>query len=151
MSQHTTAATAPGPHSLVTGTTGYIGGRLVPELLDVMDAASVGRALRGIDVAYYLVPSLGTGRDFEAADRRAARVFADQARAAKVRRVVYLGGLTPAGVPDRALSPHLRSRDEVGRILLRRVCRRPCCGPPSSSGRAPPPSRCCAISPNGCR
>ncbi|GGS93854.1 SDR family oxidoreductase [Streptomyces chromofuscus] len=141
-------ATAPGPHSLVTGATGYIGGRLVPELLDaghrvrcltrspdklrdhawagdvevargdVTDAASVAEAMRGIDVAYYLVHSLGTGRDFEASDRRAARVFAEQARAAGVRRIVYLGGLKPAGVPDHALSPHLRSRDEVGRIFL---------------------------------
>ncbi|MFI9610645.1 SDR family oxidoreductase [Streptomyces sp. NPDC052023] len=145
MGQH---ATAPGPHCLVTGATGYIGGRLVPELLqaghrvrcltrspdklrdhtwrnqvevargDVTDAASAAEALRGIDVAYYLVHALGTGSGFEDADRRAARVFAEQARAAGVRRIVYLGGLKPAGVPDRELSPHLRSRDEVGRILL---------------------------------
>ncbi|MFD7435416.1 SDR family oxidoreductase [Streptomyces sp. NPDC059861] len=145
MDQH---ATEPGPHCLVTGATGYIGGRLVPELLrtghrvrcltrspdklrdhpwagevevargDVTDAASAAEALRGIDVAYYLVHALGTGGGFEEADRRAARVFAEQARAAGVRRIVYLGGLIPAGVPDSELSPHLRSRDEVGRILL---------------------------------
>ncbi|MFD6108621.1 SDR family oxidoreductase [Streptomyces yangpuensis] len=137
-----------GPLCLVTGATGYIGGRLVPELLraghrvrclartpaklrdhpwagqaetirgDVTDAASLGPAMRGVDVAYYLVHALGTGRDFEETDRRAARTFADQARAAGVRRIVYLGGLTPTGVPDRDLSPHLRSRAEVGRILL---------------------------------
>ncbi|WP_327596308.1 SDR family oxidoreductase [Streptomyces chartreusis] len=137
-----------GPRCLVTGATGYIGGRLVPELLDagyrvrclarspdklrdhpwaeqaevvrgdVTDAASVRRALEGVDVAYYLVHALGTGKDFEETDRRAARTFADQARAAGVRRIVYLGGLTPAGVPERELSPHLRSRAEVGRILL---------------------------------
>ncbi|WP_405623022.1 SDR family oxidoreductase [Streptomyces sp. NBC_00076] len=133
---------------LVTGATGYIGGRLVPVLLaeghrvrclarspgklrdlpwagdvevvrgDVTDAASVADALRDIDVAYYLVHALGTGRGFEETDRAAARVFGEQARAAGVRRVVYLGGLTPAGVPERELSPHLRSRAEVGRVLL---------------------------------
>ncbi|MFJ9717021.1 SDR family oxidoreductase [Streptomyces sp. NPDC101213] len=133
---------------LVTGATGYIGGRLVPELLaaghrvrclarsperlrdhpwagevevargDVTDAASVAEAMRDIDVAYYLVHALGSGRDFEETDRRAARIFGERARAAGVRRIVYLGGLTPAGVPERELSPHLRSRAEVGRILL---------------------------------
>jgi len=136
------------PRCLVTGATGYIGGRLVPELLaaghdvrclartpgklrdhswagdvdivpgDVMDPESVGAAMRGIDVAYYLVHALGTGRGFEKTDREAARIFGEQARAAGVRRIVYLGGLTPAGVPHEALSPHLRSRAEVGRILL---------------------------------
>ncbi|MEU0133044.1 SDR family oxidoreductase [Streptomyces sp. NPDC006296] len=133
---------------LVTGASGYIGGRLVPELLeaghsvrclarspeklrdhpwardaetvrgDVTDAASVAGAMRGIDVAYYLVHALGTGASFEDTDRRAARVFAEQAHAAGVRRIVYLGGLTPQGVPERELSPHLRSRAEVGRIFL---------------------------------
>ncbi|MEU9606049.1 SDR family oxidoreductase [Streptomyces sp. NPDC048057] len=133
---------------LVTGATGYIGGRLVPELLaaghqvrclartpaklrdhawadrvevvrgDVTDPASVAEAMRDVDVAYYLVHALGTGRDFEATDRRAARVFGERARAAGVSRIVYLGGLTPRGVPERSLSPHLRSRAEVGRILL---------------------------------
>ncbi|MDJ0463292.1 SDR family oxidoreductase [Streptomyces sp. H27-C3] len=133
---------------LVTGASGYIGGRLVPELLgaghqvrcmartpeklrdfpwagqvetvrgDVTDAESTASALKGIDVAYYLVHALGTGRGFEDTDRRAAKVFAEEARAAGVRRVVYLGGLTPARIPERELSPHLRSRTEVGRILL---------------------------------
>ncbi|MEU5591888.1 SDR family oxidoreductase [Streptomyces sp. NPDC020298] len=137
-----------GPRCLVTGATGYIGGRLVPELLaagyqvrclarspgklrdhpwagdvevvrgDVTDAASVAAAMRDVDVAYYLVHALGTGRGFERTDSRAAAVFGEAARAAGVRRVVYLGGLTPAGVPEHALSPHLRSRAEVGRILL---------------------------------
>ncbi|MER6776740.1 MULTISPECIES: SDR family oxidoreductase [unclassified Streptomyces] len=137
-----------GLHCLVTGATGYIGGRLVPELLDaghrvrclarspeklrdhpwagrteivrgdVTDAASVAEALRGIDVAYYLVHALAGGSGFEDRDRAAARVFAEQARAAGVRRIVYLGGLTPAGIPVRDLSPHLRSRAEVGDILL---------------------------------
>jgi uncharacterized protein YbjT (DUF2867 family) len=138
----------PGLRCLATGATGYIGGRLVPELLvaghrvrclarspeklrdhpwagevktatgDVTRADSVADAMRGIDVAYYLVHALGSGRGFEETDREAARTFGQQARAAGVRRIVYLGGLTPAGVPDRELSPHLRSRTEVGRILL---------------------------------
>ena len=138
----------PGLHCLVTGATGYIGGRLVPELLaaghrvrclarspgklrdhpwsgqaevvkgDVTDAGSVAEAMRGIDVAYYLVHALGTGDSFEETDRRAARIFGEAARAAGVRRIVYLGGLTPSRVPERELSPHLRSRAEVGRILL---------------------------------
>ncbi|MEU6772267.1 SDR family oxidoreductase [Streptomyces sp. NPDC046759] len=147
--------TTPAPHSagggrtcLVTGATGYIGGRLVPELLDaghrvrclvrtphklrdqpwagrvgivqgdVTDADSVARAMRGVDVAYYLVHALGTGRGFEDTDREAARVFGEQARRAAVGRIVYLGGLTPQAVPERELSPHLRSRAEVGRVLL---------------------------------
>ncbi|GAB2467761.1 SDR family oxidoreductase [Streptomyces incanus] len=135
-------------HCLVTGASGYIGGRLVPELLraghrvrclarspgklrdhpwagdaetvrgDVTDPGSVAAALRGIDVAYYLVHALGTGSGFEETDRQAARTFAEEARAAGVRRIVYLGGLTPRGVPERSLSPHLRSRAEVGRIFL---------------------------------
>ncbi|MFG3351736.1 SDR family oxidoreductase [Streptomyces sp. NPDC048001] len=135
-------------HCLVTGATGYIGGRLVPELLgaghrvrclarsperlrdhrwagraevvrgDVLDPGSVGEAMRGIDVAYYLVHALGTGRDFERTDRRAARIFAEQARRAGVRRIVYLGGLTPKGVPRSELSAHLRSRAEVGDVFL---------------------------------
>ncbi|MEV0318334.1 SDR family oxidoreductase [Streptomyces sp. NPDC050658] len=133
---------------LVTGASGYVGGRLVPELLDaghqvrclvrtpsklrdhpwaprvesvrgdVTDAESVGAALRGVDVAYYLVHALTAGPGFEETDRRAARIFAEQAHAAGVRRIVYLGGLTPHGVPERSLSPHLRSRAEVGRIFL---------------------------------
>ncbi|MFF4750448.1 SDR family oxidoreductase [Streptomyces sp. NPDC002514] len=133
---------------LVTGASGYIGGRLVPELLDaghrvrclvrtpgklrdhpwadrveivqgdVTDAESVARAMDGVHVAHYLVHALGTGRDFERTDRDAARVFGEQARRAGVRRLVYLGGLAPEGVPESRLSPHLRSRAEVGRVLL---------------------------------
>ncbi|WP_052864311.1 SDR family oxidoreductase [Streptomyces niger] len=137
-----------GLHCLVTGATGYIGGRLVPELLaaghrvrclartpeklrdhpwadsaevvkgDVTDADSIAAAMDGIDVAYYLVHSLGTGAEFEEKDRRAAETFAEQARAAGVRRIVYLGGLTPRGVPEEELSRHLRSRAQVGHIFL---------------------------------
>ncbi|TXS15374.1 SDR family oxidoreductase [Streptomyces sp. wa22] len=137
-----------GLRCLVTGATGYIGGRLVPELLeaghrvrclartpeklrdypwageaevvegDVTDAQSLGAAMRGIDVAYYLVHALASGSGFEKTDRDAARTFGEQAKAAGVRRIVYLGGLTPADVPERELSPHLRSRAEVGHLLL---------------------------------
>ncbi|KJS63263.1 SDR family oxidoreductase [Streptomyces rubellomurinus] len=132
---------------LVTGASGYIGGRLVPELIarghpvrclvrdperlrdqpwraqvdvatgDVSRPETLAGAFDGIDVAYYLVHSLGTGPAFEATDRAAARAFGAAAAAAGVTRIVYLGGLIPAGVPEADLSPHLRSRAEVGRIL----------------------------------
>ena len=131
---------------LVTGATGYIGGRLVPELLaagytvrcmardpgkladrpwsddievakaDVSDTAALGQALADCDVAYYLIHSLGTGSSFEQRDRDAARAFADAAREAGVKRIVYLGGMISGQEGD--LSPHLRSRAEVGDILL---------------------------------
>jgi len=130
---------------LVTGATGYIGGRLVPRLLaeghvvramtrdagrlrDVPWAASVevvqadalggealDAALAGVDVAYYLIHSIGSGSAFEATDRRAAEAFAGAARRAGVGRIVYLGGLVPT---DQRLSPHLASRAEVGQVLL---------------------------------
>ncbi len=128
---------------LVTGGTGYVGGRLVdalerrgltiralarrPEALrarvspatevvqgDALDAASLDRALAGIDTAYYLVHSMGASRDFAELDRQAALTFGRAARAAGVRRIVYLGGL---GDTADDLSPHLRSRQETGAIL----------------------------------
>lgn len=132
---------------LVTGSTGYIGGRLVPELIqkkadvrilvrderrtrarawsrfveivegDLGDAACVEKALRGVDVAYYLVHSMYRGRGFEELDRRLARSFAGAARDTK--HVIYLGGLLPRG---EGVSRHLRSRAEVGAILRER-CR----------------------------
>jgi uncharacterized protein YbjT (DUF2867 family) len=135
----------PARRALVTGASGYVGGRLIPVLLadgwsvramvrspsrlrdaswapnvdvvvaDVDDPDSLDPALAGVDVVYYLVHALGTAGGFEDTDRRAARNVAAAAERAGVRRIVYLGGLTPEG---EDLSPHLRSRDEVGRILL---------------------------------
>ena len=130
---------------LVMGATGYIGGRLAPRLAeagnevrcvtrrperlsgvawadrveivqgDALDRASLGPAMDGIDVVYYLVHSIGTGSDFENTDRTAAHNTADAASAAGVGRIVYLGGLVPQG---EEASPHLASRAEVGQILL---------------------------------
>ncbi|WP_228489156.1 SDR family oxidoreductase [Raineyella fluvialis] len=135
----------PAPLALVTGATGYIGGRLVPELLGAgfrvraiarhpenlrgrawaeqveivrADAGSpddLTAAMRGVDVAYYLIHALGSGPRFESTDRRTALLFGRAAREAGVGRIVYLGGLHP-DVED--LSPHLASRREVGEILL---------------------------------
>jgi len=125
---------------LVTGATGYVGGRLVPLLTadgwrvrclarqperlsarvppgvevvagDVLDAASLAPAMQGVEAAYYLVHSMGAAGDFETQDRLAADNFAKAAAAAGVRRIVYLGGL---GEDAAGLSAHLRSRHEVG-------------------------------------
>lgn len=136
---------------LLTGATGYVGGRLLslleqqgvrvrclcrrPEAMraraaatteiaagDVLDAASLAAAVQGVDTAYYLVHSLGAERDFAEQDRIAATNFAQAASAAGVRRIIYLGGL---GQPDEQLSKHLRSRQETGEILRqyhRQVC-----------------------------
>jgi uncharacterized protein YbjT (DUF2867 family) len=131
--------------ALVSGATGYIGGRLIPQLLaadfrvrvvtrrprnlvdrpwhdqvdmvagDAGDAESLKQALNGVDVAYYLIHSLGTSEDFESLDRRHARNFAIAARACRISRIVYLGGLYPEA---ERLSRHLESRKEVGEILL---------------------------------
>jgi uncharacterized protein YbjT (DUF2867 family) len=131
------------PLILLTGATGYVGGRLLkaleregyplrclarrPEQLvnrvapstqvlagDVLDGRGLDAALEGVGVAYYLVHSMGSTGAFEEDDRLAARHFAESAKAAGVGRIIYLGGL---GHGERALSPHLRSRQEVGEIL----------------------------------
>src|SRR6187402_1293401 len=81
---------------------------------DCLDAASLDAALAGIDTAFYLVHSMGSGADFAALDRRAAVNFGRAAARAGVRRIVYLGGLAD---DVASLSPHLRSRAETGRHL----------------------------------
>src|SRR5665647_781007 len=117
---------------LVTGATGYIGGRLVPRLLarghhvrcvarnpsrleghdwpgveivsgDLEDPAEVAKVLRDIDVAYYLVHSMAAGQAFRARDRFTALAFGHAAAQAGVRRIIYLGGL---GDPDKVRSMH---------------------------------------------
>jgi uncharacterized protein YbjT (DUF2867 family) len=127
---------------LLTGASGYVGRHLLkaleaagrrvrcavrrPEALtasapgtevvraDLLDREAIAAAMRGVATAYYLVHSMNSAQPFEQADREAARNFAQAARDAGVKRIVYLGGL---GNPDAALSPHLRSRHEVGEVL----------------------------------
>ena len=135
---------AGGPTTLLTGGSGYIGGLLIPLLErrrealrclardpekmrsrvraatevvkgDVLDRPSLEEALRGVHTAYYLVHLMSGSKDFEREDRRAATNFAGAAGEAGVRRIVYLGGLGDDA--DPSLSPHLRSRHEVGDIL----------------------------------
>lgn len=132
------------PLVLLTGATGYIGSRLLPRLErqgvavrclarhpdrlegrvadttqlaqgDVTDRTSLEGAFAGVETAYYLVHLMASSSDFEAQDRKAAVNFAAAARSAGVRRIVYMGGLGDESDPD--LSPHLRSRHEVGAIL----------------------------------
>ena len=81
---------------------------------DLLDANSIRAALQGVHTAYYLVHSMGTAQGFEEMDRKAAIGFGSAARAQGVRRIIYLGGL---GARHETLSPHLRSRQEVGEIL----------------------------------
>lgn len=129
---------------LVTGATGYVGGRLVPRLLeagypvrvlvrdpgrlqgrawltqvevargDVGDPESVSAAMTGVLAAYYLIHGLHRGADFQVRDLAAARTFGNAAAAAGIQRIIYLGGL---GDPRADLSPHLRSRQQTGEAL----------------------------------
>ena len=82
-----------------------------------MQPGQLDRAFEGVQVAYYLIHSLDTGAGFEETEARSARAFAEAASKAGVRRIVYLGGLAPDGVPVGELSQHLRSRVRVGEIL----------------------------------
>lgn len=128
---------------LLTGATGYIGGRLLPRMVergyevrclsrrpealessfpseievvqaDVAKADTLQNVMDGIDTAFYFVHSMGSSGDFEDADRIAAENFAAAAKRSGVKRIIYLGGL---GNRDENLSKHLRSRQECGDIL----------------------------------
>jgi len=146
MASQSTANPAADPEKsliLLTGASGYVGGRLLPSLEnqgyhlrcvarhpeilkpkvgpstevvagDVLDRPSLDAAMRGVDVAYYLVHSMSSTGSFEETDRQAARNFSEAAKAAGVKGLIYLGGL---GSDDEELSAHLRSRHEVGDIL----------------------------------
>ena len=128
---------------LLTGATGYIGGRLLRVLQNaghqvrcitrrpaalqccvgpttevvsgnVLDRESLKGTMDGVEIAYYMVHSMGSRGDFEEQDRRAAHNFGQEARRAGVGRIIYLGGL---GETSGELSPHLRSRQEVAEVL----------------------------------
>lgn len=126
--------TSNGPVVLLTGASGYVGGRLIPLLErqpvilrclarhpdklrssvtdprrvvqgDVLDETSLDEALAGVHTAYYLVHLMSGSKDFEKEDRRAASNFARAAKKAGVNRIIYLGGLGDDAEPK--LSPHL--------------------------------------------
>lgn len=128
---------------LITSATGYVGGQLLPKLVqrgheltcmvrdasrfrpniggvhiveaDVLHPGTLPPGLQGIEVAYYLIHSMGGGPEgFAERDRRAARNFAVAAKQAGVQRIIYLGGLTSQNSP---VSLHLKSRQETGAVL----------------------------------
>ena len=129
---------------LVTGSTGYIGGRLIPRLLargyrvraftrrpedlegrpwsgsadifkgDVFCGDGLKEAMAGVDAAYYLIHSMAESGNFEAIEEISAKNFAAAAKAAGVKKIIYLGGL---GGEAAGLSPHLNSRHRMGRIM----------------------------------
>ncbi len=138
-----TAAREDRPRICLTGATGYVGGRLLRALQqdgyrircvarrpknllsrlsettevvrgDLLDRTSLVDAMQGQDVAFYLVHSMGSSGDFAEEERRCAQNFADAARSAGIRRIIYLGGL---GADGTNLSDHLSSRRQVGDIL----------------------------------
>lgn len=83
--------------------------------VDVLDREALQKALAGVDSVYYLVHSMNSSnRDFAEADRQAAKLMAEEAERAGVKRIIYLGGL---GEDSPDLSKHLKSRAEVGLIL----------------------------------
>lgn len=82
------------------------------------DPQDIARAMRDVDAAWYLLHSMGDSDDFVAQEKAMAQTFADAARDARVARIVYLGGLHPRDVATEELSDHLRSRVEVGKILM---------------------------------
>lgn len=127
---------------LITGATGYVGGRLLkqfesqeravrclvrrPEYLkskiapttqlfqgDLLDEASLDKAMAGVETAYYLVHSMGTKGVFEEEEKRSAFYFSSAAKKAGIKKIIYLGGICHGN----QLSPHLRSRQQVGEIL----------------------------------
>lgn len=133
---------------LVTGASGYVGGRLVPELLaagftvkttsrsagsverfawrdnvehitaDLTSTEDIRRAAEGVDVLFYLVHSMGKAKDFEETEAEIARNVEEAAASAGVRQIVYLSGLFPDGAQLDDLSKHMRSRERVAQILI---------------------------------
>ncbi|KUO49833.1 MAG: hypothetical protein APF76_00895 [Desulfitibacter sp. BRH_c19] len=132
------------PRVLVTGATGYVGGRLIPYLLnqdyqvrcfirnyedvssrnwqsveifkgDVFEPETLEKAMEGIDYAYYLIHSMAKGKDFHQRDLKAAHNFGGIAKKCGIKRIIYLSGL--GSKDDKALSEHLHSRQKTGKVL----------------------------------